>query len=216
MATITLTQLANLAALDLQVVDSGEALSTQQVTDALSYVNYMLDNWSIDRLMAPFASITNVAATGTVATGVPAPYAIESASIITSVGQVKPLKILTAVEWEALDNREKQSAWTRYLFYDRNGAIHLSPVPTAGTLEYTWWAPLPQFVDATTPLVFTSVYSGYFRMLVKGAAMEMATQMSVKPSESLVASFQQAMNNVRKGNEQLFGATPPVGAVAAQ
>lgn len=50
--SLTLTQLANSAAQYLSVLDSGEALSTQQVTDALQIANNLFDNWYNEQALA--------------------------------------------------------------------------------------------------------------------------------------------------------------------
>lgn len=49
MATVTLTALANAAALDIGATDPGEALSSTQIANALQTANQMLGSWSIDQ-----------------------------------------------------------------------------------------------------------------------------------------------------------------------
>lgn len=49
MATVTLTALANAAALDIGAVDPGEGLSATQIANALVSANQMLGSWSIDQ-----------------------------------------------------------------------------------------------------------------------------------------------------------------------
>ena len=211
---IALTGAANSAALFLGILDSGEGLSAQQVTDAFGYGNMLIDSWSTDRLMAFNVQVANISlssGTPAYAVGAPAPAAIESASIITSNGPVMPIRICNALEWEQILNREKISALVKCLFYDRNGYIHLSPVPSGGNLEYTWWSALPLFADTTTPLAMSP---GYARMFTLALAMEMAAQFSVKPSESFSHSYQEAMTNVRTLNLSNFGPNPPAGSQA--
>ena len=211
---LTLTGAANIAGLDLGILDSGEGLSTQQIADALGYGNQLIDSWSTDRLMAVGVQVANInliGGTSAYAVGAPVPAAIESASVITSNGPVMPVRICNALEWEQIPNREKISALVKCLFYDRAGYIHLSPVPSGGALEYTWWSALPLFADAATAL---SMSPGYARMFTKALAMEMAAQMSVKVSESLAHSYQEAMANVRTLNMSNFGTNPPAGSQA--
>jgi len=211
---LTLTAAANQAGLDLGILDSGEGLSTQQITDALGYGNQLIDSWSTDRLMAFNVQVANISlssGTPAYAVGAPAPAAIESASIITSNGPVMPVRICNALEWEQILNREKISALVKCLFYDRNGYIHLSPVPSGGNLEYTWWSALQPFADLTTPLTLPA---GYARMFTKALGMEMASNMSVKVPETLAHSYQEAMTNVRTLNMSNFGPNPPAGSQA--
>jgi hypothetical protein len=210
--TITLTAAANNAAQQLGVLDSGEGLSTPQITDALFDANNMIESWGVDRLMATGVNVVSVAmvnGTANYAVGLPAPAAIESASILTASGPVMPVKVITGTEWEQIPNREKLSALVQKLFYDRAGFIRLSPVPTGGTLEYTSWTTLALFADATTGLVMSP---GYARMVVLSLAMEMAARFDTKPSESLVSRYQEAMNNVRTLNASSFGSSPFAGS----
>jgi len=48
--TLTLSAAATAAAQFLGVLDSGEGLSTQQLTDAFNAANSMLDNWTIEHV----------------------------------------------------------------------------------------------------------------------------------------------------------------------
>lgn len=50
MATMTLTAAATAAAQFLGVLDSGESLSAQQLTDALNAANNMLENWTNEQV----------------------------------------------------------------------------------------------------------------------------------------------------------------------
>lgn len=217
--TLTLTAACNSAMQELGDLDSGEGLSAQQITDALGvagapgYAQRLIDSWSTDRLMAAHCQITTVTMTGAsaYAVGSPAPAAVESAAINTSAGPTLPVGVVNAIQWEGIENRERISPEVRFLFYDRSGFLHVSPMPPSGTLEYTWWAALPQFVDATTPLAMDP---GYARMFVLSLAMEMAAQFSSQPSESMVANYRQARDSIRTLNASIFGANPPAGAAA--
>lgn len=52
MASITLTAAATQAAQSLGVIDPGEGLSTQQIADALSAANNLLENWYNEQAQA--------------------------------------------------------------------------------------------------------------------------------------------------------------------
>lgn len=66
MATVTLTAAANAAAQFLGVLDSGESLSTQQVTDALAVANNLLESWWQEQTLALQVLITEQAKAGVV------------------------------------------------------------------------------------------------------------------------------------------------------
>lgn len=65
MASMTLTQAATAAAQFLGVLDSGEGLSAQQLTDALSAANNMLENWTREQV----ATLNAIVGTFTLAGG---------------------------------------------------------------------------------------------------------------------------------------------------
>jgi hypothetical protein len=51
-STINLTTYANAAAQFLGILDSGEALSTQQIADALPAANQLLESWYTEQVLA--------------------------------------------------------------------------------------------------------------------------------------------------------------------
>lgn len=216
MATLTLTACANTAAQLLGVLDSGEALSTQQIADALVLANNLWDNWSADPKM--ILTITRVAAAlssgvqgYTIGAGqtfnVTRPAAIVSAAFLNSSGPGGEVKVLTPSQWAGTPDRQRQSYIIQGLFYDRGnptGNLYLTPVPQGTTLSLeVWvWAALAQFVDATTPL---TMLPSYQRLLTLAMAMEMAPEYSMTPSQKLTDDYQAAVANVEELNASLLG-----------
>lgn len=116
MATMTLTACANSAAQFFGALDSGESLSTQQIADALSAVNNLIDNWSIDRLMAVSAGLSTVATSpGTISYALGTRVSmVESASVLTPSPSL-PLKVCNAVEWSSIPDRGVSGSFIRLL-----------------------------------------------------------------------------------------------------
>lgn len=226
MANRSLTTIATAAAQFLGILDSGEALSTQQLTDALAAANNLLDNFSSEQVMLLQATRLTFTPTGAVqgytigpaqVINVTRPMAIASAAAILTNGPGSPIKVVSVMEWEALPDRQAQSWQPRFLFYDRGfttGTLYLSPIPlgNAMLIELFVWTALTQFADVTTPI---AILPGYERMLDLAMAIELAPQYDMKPSEALMQNYQDAMARVRNLNAQLLGVEPPAGQVIA-
>ncbi len=217
--TVTLTVLANNAALDGAVLDSGEALSTQQIADALLLANYLFDSWSSDETMILASLRTTQTLTAsvqayTIGTGqnwnMARPVAIASAHLLNSSGPGVPIAVVDEKTWAQLPDRQSLSYAVRNLFYDRGnptGNCYVSPVPQGSGLsvELITWVPLPAFVDATTARTMEPAYA---RLLQKAMAMEMCTQYKNKPSDSLVQSYKESLGIVKALNMQRIGPMP--------
>jgi hypothetical protein len=114
---MTLTQCATAAAQYLGILDSGEGLSSQQLSDALIAINNMIDGWSGDRLMALSAGVVSQATTAaTISYALGTRYSqIEAASIVTPAPSL-PLKVCTAVEWSRIPDRGVTASFMRLLY----------------------------------------------------------------------------------------------------
>lgn len=217
----SLTQIANAAAQRLVIIDSGGSLSTQQLTDALAYVNNLLDSWSSQRLYAIQAVVTNfvltagVSSYGTAAVFGSRPVAIESAGASFS-GFAGEVKIVDGVTFLSDPDRQNTGPLPKRMFYDRgypNGNIYLEPIPgNAATLTLYTWTALTAFADKTTPITFPPAYA---RLVTAGVALEMASQFSITPSAGLIQEFSDASAAVRQLNSELLGPEPPAGQIAA-
>lgn len=224
MATLTLTACANAAAQYLGVLDSGEALSTPQLTDALAYTTSMVDNWSVDDPMLLSGSIVAQSFVAsqqkyTIGTGqnfnMTRPVEIVSAALILPNGPGMPIDVLTAKSWTQIPDRQSTSWSVRNLFYDRGfptGNVYFSPVPLGGSVELTVFSALPPFADATTPLTMPG--PGYSDLYIFGTALRMAAQMSVPIPESVQASWLSSAERVRMQNAKLWGVVLPELAAA--
>lgn len=218
--SLSLTQAAYAAALLLGVVDSGETLSAQQLSDILFAANNMLDNWSSDGLFA----LSDLVTTWALASGVQSytigaaqvisltrPMRIVSASFANSSGPGGPIEVCNDKTWAAIPDRQRQSFIIEKLFWDRGnptGLVYVSPVPQGSTLTGTinTWIPLTQFADTTTGI---SILPGYERAIVAGLAIEIAPQFEKVPSATLNANYTDAVERVRLLNASLVGDIPP-------
>lgn len=217
--SVNLTTVANAAALFLGVLDSGESLSTQQLTDTLAATNNMLDNWSSEGLFALADLVTTfatVASTQSYSIGtaqainLTRPVKISAAAFSNTAGPGGGIEVVNEKTWAVIPDRQSKSWVLKQLFWDRGnptGTVYLSPVPLGVlTVEIHTWVPLTQFADLTTPI---AMLPGYLRMIELGVALEIAPQFDVTPSATLQALFADAASRVRKLNASLIGDVPP-------
>lgn len=220
MPSVNLTTVLTAAAQFLHVLDSGESLSSQQISDGLLYTNDLLDSWSSDPLMAlsvyrSVQSLTQQVQVYTIGTGqtwnITRPMEIEAAALINSAGPGARIEVVNAAKWASIPDRQAQSNLVRYLFYDRgyaDGDCYVSPVPLGSTLsiELLMWNALTEFADTVTTI---SIDPGYLRMLKLAVAVEMAPQYDVSASQNLTANLMEARNVVRGLNATLLGRDDP-------
>lgn len=227
MASQSLTTVATAAAQYLGILDSGGALSTQQLNDALAAMNGVLENWSAEELMIPglllqVFSLTAGTASYTIGTGltfnVVRPLEIEAAvhkNMMNGVAYDTPIKVINASEWASIDNRGQSNNLISYLFYDRalsNAKVYVSPVPLGGSIELTMWSALTQFADLTTAITLPP---GYVLPLTYALAMALAPQYLMPPTEALVKNAMDATARIRDLNASLMGRKPPAGQTEA-
>lgn len=226
MASVSLTTLANAAAQQLGVLDSGEGLSTQQLADTLGTANLIFDNWSSEGLFAVADLLTTfptVAGTQSYTIGtaqviaITRPVRIVAAAFRNSAGPGGAMKIFNEKEWADLPDRQRQSWILDGLFWDRGnptGTVYVSPVPIGVvTVEFHSWVPLTQFVDATTAIAFAP---GYQWMATLAVSIGVANAFDVTPSPTLLTLFADAAGRIRKLNASLIGEIPEEVAAEAK
>ena len=204
----------------LAILQPGETPNSSESGDALIVINNVLDSWSIQRLQNVSIDQVTVALTSGVQSYVlsPRPPAIYGCTFVLttdySAGTLTvPVKMLTALEWANLVDRNVVANLVKYAFYDRDlssPTLWLSPIPPGGSVIYSSWT-----VEAFTPfsgLSDTETFAaGYQRALIAAAALELAPQYAV-PQANLVQiqqSYQEAMAAIRQLNAELMGPEPP-------
>jgi hypothetical protein len=214
--SLTLTAAITQAAAQLGLLDSGEGLSAQQITDGLFDAKNMIDNWSSEGVMV----LSEVVSTIPMVSGIeayvlsPRPMKVVAASHeIQAYGAfgANPVAVLAMEQFYQIPDRESTSLFVKAIGYDRgfpNGSIYCSPRPYGGTMQLITYTPLTQFADATTPLV---MLPGYERLIVLGLAIESASRYNMTPSETLVHNYEDALARVRNLNAEMEGPPPPAG-----
>lgn len=226
---VNLTTVLTQALQYLGILASGETASTDEKNDGLASANLLLDNWSSDRLMAIselINSFATAASTQSYTIGaaqtwnMARPVAIIAAAAkLTSSGgaaYVTPIKVVSAVEWTAIPDRNSTTLVPTALYYDRGfpfGKVYLSQVPAeTGAVEITAWVALTQFADLTTAITFAPGYQLAFTLAL---AMLIAPQYNVTPTGDLMEQYKAAMATVRQLNASLVGPEPQVVGTSA-
>ena len=221
----SLTTIANSAARDLGIMDSGGSLSAAQLADALTAANEILDNWSIDGktvLSELLTSFSLVAATNSYTIGlaqtiaIARPARVNAAQLILTSGPSMPVKVLQSVtEWDAIEDRDSSSYLTKFLFYDRGhptGKIYVSPKPLGGaSIEIATWVPLTQFSDVTTSITLLPGYELPLRLTL---AHKLAPEYNMPFSKEATERLAMAVASLESLNVQHWSVAGPA-AVAA-
>jgi hypothetical protein len=137
----TVQQLISAAFRDINAIGSGDSPSTEESADALVKLNQMLASWSAQG--TPIYQLTRktVALTGAATyslTGADRPVKIKSASVLTTAVIDVPLKIMTAAEWAAIQDKAGTAAFAEGLYYEHGhplAKLHIAPKVASGTLN---------------------------------------------------------------------------------
>lgn len=214
---ITGQQLCNRALELILELTPGETPNVSESGSILIRLNSLIDNWSIQETMATAAvqaSIAMVSGTQSYALATRVPKVV-SASIIMSSGPTMPVQMVSAKEWNAIEDRDSLSNQVTKAFYDRGtttGTIYLSPKPAAGTLTYVAWAAQSQFATLATSV---TLQPGYERALTTSLAVEIAPLYGQPISDGLKAALAESMSEIRSLNKTLWDLLPNVDKEAA-
>jgi len=178
---VLVQDLITLVLKDIGVVAKTEVPTPDELNDAFTTANMMLDSWAIDRLMIfqnvrsvyPLVSGQQFYAIGQ--SGSPdfnavRPIWIQDAGIIQAAYTPNfelPVRILTIDEWASLTIKNQPATQSWYLYNDYaypNSNLALWPVPSVSTLQLALYVPTPltQFTSVTSTL---SVPPGYLAAL---------------------------------------------------
>lgn len=190
----------------------GETPNTSESTSALAMLNMLIGNWNIRDDMATAAvnatlSLSSGSQSAALATRV---ARVVSASVVMAAGPTFGLKIVDAVEWNTIPDRDSQSNKIKYLFYDRGattGTVYLSPVPLSGlTLNYLAWAAQSTFATLATN---NTLLPGYEEALTAELAIQLSSSYpATPPSEALVDERDRAIGEIRRLNASLWASMP--------
>lgn len=225
----------------LHVIRPGQTAATQELSDSLTTLNNIVDSWSTERLLIPFASFPRyvlIAATpsytlgpaGGTLTG-PRPIRIDAAGIVqlaynSGAGDFRePLEIISETEWVAIKDKTATADVPKKLYYAPTiagglGTLYLWPTPnvtSATSLELSVWAALASFPDQATDVPLPP---GYGRALGANLAIELSSRMPAAVlDQATVAEAAESKSYIMKLNALMVPTSPDMAippATAAQ
>ena len=222
MSSLTGQQAVNQALTLLAVLQPGEAPNATESADALIVINNIIDSWAMQRLQnlnAVQQSVDLTAATQNYVLS-PRPSAIEAATFVHSSGITFPCKVVNAVEWGGVVDRNANANVVKAVFYDRDPntpQIWVTPIPVGSgdQLVYiAWTASTPNFSSLTASV---TLQTGYQRALIAASALELSPQYAVPAGvlTQVQQAYQESMSAIRQLNAELLGPEPgaePAGA----
>lgn len=208
------------------VFNAGQTASSVELSEGLTTLNDMIDNWSTQRLNI-FAIATNAyTLTTTVGSYLigPAqtlnaarPLRIERAGILSAnpngSGTIRfDLELLNEREWDAIRVKISTSPVPRKLYINNAwpyATIYLLPIPTWGSgtapqLELSTWTALTNFPDLTTDETFPP---GYEEALTYNLAVRLVPAFGKNITDTemqrIVIQAETSLANIRALNETL-------------
>lgn len=178
----------------------GQKAAPEELADGLTFLNNLLDSWSIQRILIPVVdwSVTTLTAGQyeyQIGPSAPSPFniarpiRIDAAGIVqasSTVGTVAfrtPLKIISQKEWVEILDKTTTADVPEKLYYGPEvplGTLWLWPIPncvTATELELSAWTALASFPDSTSPGTDVPLAPGYARALIYNLALDLESTM---------------------------------------
>lgn len=137
------------------ILASGESPDATMQADALEALNSMLDAWRTESLLVHALRTESLPITGA------ASYTVGDGGDLDTVRPVKieaaywrsgdtdyPLALATAVTWAQISDKSLSADVPEWLYYEPAyplGVVHLSSIPSSGTLHLVVWTPIAEF-----------------------------------------------------------------------
>jgi len=226
---MTSTAIINNALRLLGVIRTGQTAATAELADGLAFLNQLVDNWSTERLLLPFATFVRYALTAAKSTytigpsgapdiTAPRPLRVDAAGIVQlayNLGSAdfrSPLDLLSEREWVAIRDKTATADVPKKLYYAptvANGTLYLWPIPnvsSATSLELTAWGALVAWPDLTTD---EPIAPGYERALVYNLALDMGDKLFGSQVGDVIANgAREAKASIMKLNSLMVPETP--------
>lgn len=218
-ATVTPNDIITLALKDAGIVGVGQTPLAEDSNQALTRLNWMLDQWARSRWLVWVLQTSSVASTGAESYTVgpagsdlvidPRPDRIESAfARQTNVGPNAvdyPLQSIDSRETYNLIAIKSLQSFPDSYFYQSDwpqASIFFWPIPQADifSLFISYKAVLSEFPDLTTPI---SLSPEYFSALHSNLTVILRDAYGLPPKPVLNARAQGTLNVIRKANVQI-------------
>lgn len=194
-------------------IATGETPSAEELQDALTVLNSMVDSWSLERLniyaiareeftLIPGQQSYTMGPSGNFNTT--RPLKIEKALLQDQSSNPKlelPIQILNLDEWASIAVKGTQSSIPTKLMSEGTDpleTVNVWPTPnTANKLVLYTWKPLTSFADLNTNIALPP---GYFRALRYNLAVELCPEYGKSASTEIVAGALESKANIKRKN----------------
>lgn len=188
------------------VLAAGETPEASEQADALSALNSMLDAWRTESLSAYALRTEVLTVTGA------ASYTIGPGGDLNTVRPVKidgafqriggidyPLQIAPKASYDRIADKGTSADVSDWLYYEPAyplGVVYLYPVPTAGAVHLTTWAPFAAFA-ASDPLALPP---GYEEAITYQLAARLAAEYGRGVPPEVSAMAKAAKDDIKRAN----------------
>lgn len=216
----TVRNLCTTALGELGIVAAGEVPTGQEETDAFAALNRVVDAMAAERLQIFTITRTTWTITandGTYQVGLTAaagnpivarPVIVDHINFIDTSQDPDlelPLTLLTDDAWALITVKSQTSTYPTLAYYNPTfplGTIQLWPIPTSTTLQGALYAPaaLAEFTSLDQDLALPP---GYYRMLVKNLAVDIAPSYERDVPPALAHQARESIKVVKRANYRL-------------
>lgn len=195
---------------------AGETLSSSDATYCQGVLNNMLDAWSLERLLIyTVSSITEaltanqqdytIGPSGATFTA-PRPTLIQSAAIVIPGTTIRePMDVLSSKKWFAIKEKGLTGVLPTSIYLDQNfpnAGFHVSPIPSGTpTIEFYYWAALPNFPLLTTTFAWPP---GYYNAMAMNLGLFLTSAYNKPLDQTLAALAKEAKEMLKAFNSQVL------------
>lgn len=176
----------------LGVLRPGQSANTDSYSDALLWLNELLDSWATERLMVKVVGRASIPMDGSVSYSAVLPHRIEGAGYISAGGVTEyPLRVYTFEEWR--DTAQKTLVGDPSGIYPEytvtTATVYPWPQPATGDLYVYQWQPIEAFADLATVYTLPPGYALALRFCL-AAQIAPAFAIITKISQPQLASIE--------------------------
>ncbi len=204
--TITGTTLITAAARDIGAIASGETLSTDEATDCLAALNYLMDSWNAEQIPIPQITQTTLSLSGASIT-TPRPLKIKAALAVNG-SFAQPVEVASAERWAEIVDKARSGGFPDRLYCDYahpTSTVYAWPSATC-SLILEAYMPLTTFATAGTSI---DLPPGYARGLRLNLALDLAEIFGKTVTQSLYQNATVAKQGIIAQNARIFGDLMP-------
>lgn len=215
--SITAQDIINSSLRSIGVLAKGESAAANDSSDALQALNFMIDNWSAQKLMGTATVRENFPLTANKATytigiggdcNTSTPFDISYAFVRDGGNIDTPLEIVTREEFQSYGDKAITSAPPNSLFFDPGvtqqanqvGTINLYLTPDTSS-SYTLYIdsqkPFTEFANLATTVTFPPAY---YKAMKYGLAIELAPEYGKKLTDDIKELFAEAIETLESVN----------------